>query len=284
LPLNDHPLETTFSGNRMVYTILTQDTNIWRARVPRRGQPPAESELFIASTRRDEKPRYSPDGKAIAFTSLRSGSPEIWVAAMDGSSPRRVTAFGGPVVGYPFWSPDGRWLLFHARPEGQADLFVIPASGGPLKQLTRHPADDVMPSYSIDGHWIYFTSARSGRMEIWKVAVEGGEPVQMTSSGGERPFEAKDGKIYYGSLDGLRILSISASGGPPSEIAGPLHVWPSGFAITSRGVYYPAPPHRADRSFIRFRSFATGEDGAVGCVSPFLSRPQRVAARGLHSL
>ena len=174
--LNDEPFELT-GGRHLVYSRHTEDTNIWRARIPSVGDPPAVPEMLISTTRRDEKPRYSPDGQKIAFVSTRSGSQEIWVAKADGSNAVRMTTFGGPLVGYMNWSPDGQWLVFHARPEGQADLFVMPAAGGPAKRLTTDIADDTMPSYSHDGRWIYYDSARSGQMAIWRMPAAGGEPV-----------------------------------------------------------------------------------------------------------
>jgi Tol biopolymer transport system component len=133
LRLDTDATEFAVGNGRLVYTHLKKDTNIWRAGIPASGEAPSSPAIFIASTWRDEKPRFSPDGRKIAFTSSRSGSDEIWVANADGSSPVRITSFGGPVVGYASWSPDGQWLVFHARPEGQGDLFVIPAAGGPLK-------------------------------------------------------------------------------------------------------------------------------------------------------
>jgi Tol biopolymer transport system component/DNA-binding winged helix-turn-helix (wHTH) protein len=263
IPLNDDCSEITV-GRRLVYSRRKLDTNIWRARIARAGEPPFEAELFISSTRRDEKPRYSPDGRKIAFTSSRSGSPEIWVSKADGSSPVRMTAIGGPLVGYANWSPDGQWLIFHARPEGQADVFVMPAAGGSPKRLTTDVADDAMPSYSHDGRWIYFSSSHSGRNEIWRMPAAGGEAVQLTTSGGQRPFESPDGKsIFYMTLDGREIRCVPAGGGPSLKVAAPIHGYPSGFAVTSQGVYYGAPPHSGDERFVRFLSFSTGDDRPV---------------------
>jgi len=67
-------------GNRLVYLRKTFDTDIWRAGLRPDGklaEPPAR---FIASTRIDTSPEYSPDGSKILFYSQRSGAAEIWVA------------------------------------------------------------------------------------------------------------------------------------------------------------------------------------------------------------
>jgi dipeptidyl aminopeptidase/acylaminoacyl peptidase len=250
---------------------VTQDTNIWRANISAVDRIPSVPELFISSTRRDEKPRYSPDGEKIAFVSMRSGSPEIWVSKADGSSPVRISDLGGPLVGYPNWSPDGHSLVFHARPEGQADLFVMPAAGGSPKRLTTHAADDTMPSYSRDGRGIYFGSARTGRQEIWRMPSEGGDAVQLSNSGGMRPVEDPDGKsLYYLTLDGGEIQRISPAGGPVVKVVAGIHGYPAGFATAREGIYYQAPPLSGRQRFIRFFSFSTRESRPVAVAShPF---------------
>jgi Tol biopolymer transport system component len=269
--LNDEPRNITAGPHEIVYSTMRKDTNIWRARIPAAGDAPSIPERFISSTRADDKPRYSPDGNEIAFTSSRSGTPEVWVSNADGSNLVRMTNFGGPLVGYADWSPDGQWLTFHARPEGQADVFLMPAAGGQVKQLTTDPADDTMPRFTHDGRSIYFSSARSGQPEIWRMPAGGGRAAQITRSGGFQPSESADGKrIFYLSLDGTRIRSVPVEGGAESDAIGPLHVYPCSFAVTSEGLYYEAPPHSGDQRFIRFFSFATGASKPVAVASrPF---------------
>jgi hypothetical protein len=98
----------------------------------------------------------------------------------------------------------------------------------------------------------------------------GGEAVQLTRTGGFGPVESVSGKIFYFSPDATRIRSISVEGGPPSDVAGPLHPYPTGFAITPSGLYYGAPPHSGDLCFIRFLSFTTAKDRPVAVANhPF---------------
>jgi Tol biopolymer transport system component len=267
----DEPREIT-AGAHLVYSRRIFDTNIWRVRIPDRGQPPAIPVRFISSTQADEKPSYSPDGRRIAFVSKRSGSDEIWIANRDGSNPTRMTHFGGPLVGAMNWAPDGQRLVFHARPEGQADLFVLPAAGGRPVRLTTHPADDFMPSYSRDGRWIYFASRRSGENAIWKIPSSGGEAIQLAGGGGTKPVESMDGKLVYYNVWPApdAILSVPSGGGQPVKVIGPTHPFPMAFAVTAEGIYYPAPPHSGDDRYIRFFQFSTRESHPVATVNrPF---------------
>jgi Tol biopolymer transport system component len=258
-------------GRHLVYSRQIEDTNIWRAELPKPGDPPASAELFISSTWVDQTPKYSPDGKKIAFASSRSGSREIWVSNADGSNPVRMTSFGGPQVGCPYWSPDGQWIAFHARPEGRVDVLAILAAGGSVNALTTN---SWVPSYSGDGQTMYFSSRRSGDAQIWKMPARGGAAVQMTTSGGaELPIESPDGRlVYYLREDRREIWSIPAQGGQAVRVTGPTQRYPSGFTVTSSGIYYGAPPHAGEERFIQFFNFSTGE-----------SRPVVVAKRPFHA-
>ena len=272
IPLSDEISEIAI-GDHLVYSRQIEDTNIWRAELPKIDGSPAAAESFISSTKPDQTPKYSPDGKQIAFASSRSGSREIWVANADGSNPVRITSFGGPVVGCPYWSPDGHWIAFHARPEGRADVFAIPAAGGSANPLTTN---SWAPSYSGDGQTMYFSSRRSGEVQIWKMPAHGGAAVQITTSGGaELPMESPDGRVVYylrkDSNEICEIWSIPVQGGQEVRVTGPTQRYPAGFTVTSEGIYYVAPPHAGEERFIQFFNFSTGE-----------SRPVVLAKRPFH--
>jgi len=54
------------------------------------------------------QPRYSPDGKQIAFVSDRAGGDNLWVMGADGSDPTAVTEEKEHLVHNPYWSPEPR--------------------------------------------------------------------------------------------------------------------------------------------------------------------------------
>lgn len=62
----------------------------------------------------DRYPRWSPDGKQIAFVSDRSGNYEIWLCNADGTNLRQITFVGQSSTGtsFPIWSPDGKKLIY----------------------------------------------------------------------------------------------------------------------------------------------------------------------------
>ena len=84
---------------------------------------------WVASTMNEGQPRYSPDGRFVAFKSDRSGAWEVWVADADGGSPRQLTHLGAYIVGFPRWSPDGKRIVFHGRVPDIAQIYVVDVDG-----------------------------------------------------------------------------------------------------------------------------------------------------------
>ena len=214
-----HPA-LSWSGNRLAYERTTFDSDIWRLSLSATGVATGPPERFIASTRLDGAPQYSPDGKRIAFESYRSGIYGIWLSNADGSNAVDLFSQAGAACGTPRWSPDGQHIAVDFDPEGNFDIYVIPATGGRPVRLTTNAAADVNPSWSRDGMWIYFLSLRTGREEVWKVPSGGGEAVQVTRNGGGTAFESLDGKyLYYTKGDFLGALwKRPVSGGVESQV------------------------------------------------------------------
>ena len=70
-----------------------------------------EARALTHSIAYDMQPRYSPDGKHIAFTSDQGGGDNIWVADAEGKNRRQVTKETTRLVNTPAWTPDGQYLL-----------------------------------------------------------------------------------------------------------------------------------------------------------------------------
>lgn len=256
-------------GNRLAWRHNTSHTDIFRLPLTRGSETAALLTNPIASTAREVSPRYSPDGKRVAFVSNRSGSDEIWVCGSEGENPIRLTSFHGPLAGSPSWSPDGKHIVFDCRPDGNADLYVVGADGGQPRRLTTDQAEDIVPSWSRDGQWIYFTSNRGdsgGRLQIWKIAPDGSKAEQMTKQGGFEPFESPDGKWIYFTQDrgSSSIWRMPVASGAETPVFD-FHqknfsrVW----AVTNEGVYF-AEARSATQLSIRFFSFS---DGSVKTVA-----------------
>lgn len=84
---------------------------------------------WIASTKTDVNPQYSPDGQRIAFASNRTGNTEVWLCDADGGNQVQLTSFGAHSAS-PRWSPDGGRIAFDSNKEGRWQIYVVDAAGG----------------------------------------------------------------------------------------------------------------------------------------------------------
>jgi Tol biopolymer transport system component len=256
------------AGGRLVYSQQSIDTNIWR--IPTHADAGSRFRL-IGSTRRDENPRLSPDGKQIVFESNRSGSRELWISDSDGNNQAQLTYFHGPVTSNGQWSPDGRQIAFDSRPEGHAQIFLISVNGGPVHRLTNEPHDSLAPSWSRDGRWLYFGSNRSGLWQIWKMPVPGGEPVQVTSNGGYEATEAVDGRSIFYLKQGFAtkgLFQLSLTGGTEKKVLDLQQLESfSDWTVTAKGIYYinryDAQGKMADPVTVNFFDFGTGRSKTI---------------------
>lgn len=112
-------------------------------------------------------PRFSADGKAIAFVGNYEGNEDIYTIPTAGGVPQRVTHHPGAEV-LCDWTPDGE-LLFHTRDyvslRRQTQLFKVPSTGGLPEQLPVPYG--AVGAISPDGEWLVYTPySRDGR--TWK--------------------------------------------------------------------------------------------------------------------
>jgi Tol biopolymer transport system component/imidazolonepropionase-like amidohydrolase len=175
----------------------------------------------------DQHPRYSPDGKTIAFGSDRSGIENVWLMDADGKNPRALTTEKNFYVRSAAWSPDGNYLI--ARKETGArggippvELWLYHVRGGSGVKLTSSDETNNAsgPLFSADNRYIYF-SARDRRFSYTPVLNNGlwnvkrydrrtGEVTQLTSGmgGAVRPLLSPDGKtlLFVSRRDADSVL------------------------------------------------------------------------------
>ncbi len=249
------PGNPTYSrdGLHLAYVEWFFDYNIWR--LDRTGAAPVARRV-IASTRWDQYPRLSPDGRRAAFVSNRSGSNEIWLSEVDGAHPVRLTTLGDAHVGAPCWSPDGQRIVFELRRGVRSDLYLLPTDGGRPQKLTTDPADDVHPSWSHDGRSVYFASNRTGDWQIWNIPVDGGAARQVTRGGGNMAFEAPDGQSVYFTRplqDGL-WQQPTTGGDAVQRLTVPAAGDWGNWVVQAEGIYFV---HRGRPDRLAFFDFAT---------------------------
>ena len=130
----------------------------------------------------DGGPTWSPDGKRIAFDSIRGGTSDIsdiYVMNADGSDQRQLTKHSGHNGG-PSWSPDGQRIAFHSNRDGTDDIYVMDADGSNQRQLTKHAGFHTHPRWSPDGRHIAFHSYQNRILNIYVMDADGSDQRQLT--------------------------------------------------------------------------------------------------------
>jgi len=115
----------------------------------------------------ETQPRFSPDGRRIAFTSDRGGGDNIWIMNRDGSDKRQLTQESFRLMNQPSWSPDGRYIIAKKhfttqRSLGTGEVWMYHVSGGDGVLLVKRPSEQHQkelgePIFAPDGQHIYFT-------------------------------------------------------------------------------------------------------------------------------
>ncbi|MDR2464489.1 MAG: Tol-Pal system protein TolB [Holosporales bacterium] len=151
-------------------------------------------------------PRFSPDGKTIAFLAFKNEKhgkhqhSTAHVYLIDTVTKRQRAlltqehldaisrANGGASVSMtyaPRFSPDGQSVCFSLISNGKSAVYVMNIFDGKIRRLTNHIAIDTSPAYSPDGRSIVFTSDRSGKEKIYIMNADGSNVRLVTHGDGK---------------------------------------------------------------------------------------------------
>lgn len=199
---------------------------------PKPPEAPAATPVPLTAFRGNvEAPSFSPDGSQIAFqwNGEKQDNFDIYVKAIGPDAvPLRLTADPRPDI-LPSWSPDGSTIAFvRLVSPGQGELILIPALGGPERQLATIPMRDDpvwqstgdVPAWSSNGRWLIVPELVKQHAVLFHVSVETGDQEQITEPGIEvedrfpaispdgrtllfnrRPTFSADGPLYTVELD-----------------------------------------------------------------------------------
>ncbi len=168
----------------------------------------------------EQQPRFSPDGKRIAFVSDRAGGDNIWLMNVDGSDKRQLSKEDFRLLNQPSWSPDGRFITAKKhfttqRSLGTGEVWLYHVSGGGGVPLVKRASEQLQkelgePIFAPDGKGIYYTrnitpgpifeyaqNSNTDLFHIERYDLDSGEVTTVASGAGGsvRPTPSPDGKM-----------------------------------------------------------------------------------------
>jgi len=100
----------------------------------------------ISSSGSSYNPKWSPDGKYLAYVSDKSGKFQIYICKPDGSGMKQLTSESGNVVEFN-WSSDGSKIVFDSQSEGVSAVWIIDVEKGTKQNLTGSKANNITPDF-----------------------------------------------------------------------------------------------------------------------------------------
>jgi Tol biopolymer transport system component/imidazolonepropionase-like amidohydrolase len=205
-----------------------------------------EATRVIGGMAFESQPRFSPDGKQIAFLSDRSGIENLWLADIDGLNPKPVSTDSPTndrpqLMSSPAWTPDGQYLVVSKQrpPEPTFAVFLYHRDGGTGVRIGSAPPPPPNPDnpgpppppaknrlgavVSPDGRFIYYTERNGAfsyntRFPLWQVVRfdrDTGDTAVVTNAQGSamRPVISPDGRhmVYatrHETATGLRVRHL----------------------------------------------------------------------------
>ena len=178
--------ETGYFNTHVVYAETVSKGKNSRKRIMRMDQDGENLEALTDSSRLVLTPRYSPDGKKIAYLSFVNNSAHVYL--LDLQTKKRETLGNlGEMNFAPRFSPDSKTVVMSIVKKGKSAIYKFDLETKKLTQLTEHRSIDTSPCFSPDGQYIVFTSDRDR---------EGGEQLYImdTNGGSVRRISFDKGK------------------------------------------------------------------------------------------
>ncbi len=295
LHLDVHP-----DGQRIVFSLLG-DLYL----LPIAG---GDAERITSGPAYDVQPRFSPDGRQIAFASDRSGIENLWVCGLDGAGARALTHEKEVTVSAPAWSPDGSYVVGRKRitdtsSVASVELWLWHAQGGQGVQLTKSadqpdaaepvfaPGSDRFVHFAARGaRFRYDSNVNDGIWQIRRLDRRDGKSIALTGEfgGAVAPAFTRDGATLAFARRvraTTRIELMDVASGRTRVLADGLqrdnqegfafHGTFPGYAFTPDGSALIAS---ADNKLWRF-DVATGARSAI----PFRARVEQTVTEALRS-
>jgi dipeptidyl aminopeptidase/acylaminoacyl peptidase len=192
-------------GKLVAFTVSTTDFDrntrprqIWV--IPMEGGEPRQ----LTREGNNERPRWSPDSKKIAFISTRGGVPQVWHMDSAGANAKQITTLANGAAGVLF-AGDGKNLVFTS--EVYPDCADEACNKNKLEAEKSSKVQAHIYTTLLYRHWNQWQGAR--RRHLFVVPVEGGKPKDLTPGNRDvPPFSLDGGDDYAVAPDGQEVCYV----------------------------------------------------------------------------
>ena len=160
-------------------------------------------------------PAWSPSGRELAYSSSRTGDPEIWIADSNGGNSRRITSFRGPDVSPTYNPKTGAQIAWISGRTGLPQLYLMESDGSGVQRMTDG-GYATSPSWSPNGQFIAYAWDRKygpgapGGQDIYVMEIATKRWIQLTHDIGRCDFPSW-------SPDGRHIVFANQNGSRPTD-------------------------------------------------------------------
>jgi tricorn protease len=160
---------------------------------------------------RNDQPKWSPDGKYIAFVSDRSGRDEVWISDPEGRSPKKVSDLDNEKAAL-VWTPDSKALFYSASDRKLYSYSIADAKNATIASSEVGRIGSV--SISPDSKWVMFSKQdRTLRGHLHIAPITGGEERHVS-----------DDRVHYSESNGVwtadgRYIVFTSTESTPTGIA-----------------------------------------------------------------
>jgi len=168
-------------------------------------------------------PKFSPDGKLLAYTSYHPGNPNLYITNWQEAKFTTAISRRPGLNLAPAWSPDGKTMVITLSVDNNPDLYLINTDGTLISRLTENTGINVSPTWSPDGKHIAFVSDRSGTPQVYVMNIKTKAVRRITFQGNDNtePSWSPDGEwITYAGLyeSHYQVFIIKPEGGKPLQL------------------------------------------------------------------
>ncbi len=218
-----HP---TFSadGSKVAYSAWTVKSNVWSVPISPRAHEATGPAVALTNelNSRNGLTAFSPDGKKIAFTSMRRGiGYQLWLMDSDGKNQTPLTTDSEAAYS-PAWYPSGSQIGFYCMRRGRSTLSALMLDSRKERVLVEAEGLEML-RLSPDAKQVAFTYAPDNLFNIGIMDVEDGQQRQLTfeQTIAGLPCWSPDGKSLAFQTrrgDDMQIMLMPSSGGTPTQL------------------------------------------------------------------